>query len=890
MENAQISPYLATLLRRAGLTPSEMGADVARARLPDGSAAWLPPDQVGDVAEAQRHLRLCFAYGMAHIVWWEQVLHGDVEASWRAISHLADGLLQGAYAMATRLLAPRFGTLAEGEYCLIGLGKLGGRELNLGSDVDLLAVWRGEGETRGGRRSVAAEAYVAHLTRMVIRLIDEQTEDGGVWPVDMRLRPGGAAAPITLSLDATLDHYLNYGQTWERAMLSKARPVAGSKPLGEALIAGLDPFIYMRHLDYTTVHALAEMKRRIDAQSSVQEIGAGFDVKRGRGGIREIEFMIQSRLLLYGGRHREIRRTGSMEALAAMAEAELIGADDARMLRESYRFWRRIEHALQARRGEQTQILPADYADWLPAATGIDAVRDAMRDHAQRVHRAFVRHLMPIATEQDGAVGWLDQPHLSLPDSLDAEQRRRITAALATIRNHLLRGILPERCHGHLARILARAMPAWLDDANGVTALEAFADLIINISGRATWIDLLATHEGALQWLIGVLAASSYIARQIARNPAWLEWPLEQEQHGHDIDRICARLAAIDPADTEQALRALGRQVDRGRLLAALAVDAHEADAVTIGRWLARIADGATLAALRIGCAKLGLGDDFPMVALAMGKHGSEEMGLSSDLDMVFVLASDDPTAACGGRTMFEQAQRLGRRVIQILTAAPPFGAGFAVDARLRPSGQSGTLVTTVAGFDDYQRHHADSWEHQALCRARALGRNRAAVDRVAAVVEAVLRLPRDPAALAADVVAMRQKMVDHLASKNREVINLKQDPGGVVDIEFLAQYAKLLFGVRERMTAEIFTHLPPAAPPLWHRYGADLARHHLAFRTIDLLLQVELGRSMRTLPASEAAAEWETLRRHGTITSPKALRAAMKDVRAAFGALLQEA
>ncbi|MDQ6965129.1 MAG: bifunctional [glutamate--ammonia ligase]-adenylyl-L-tyrosine phosphorylase/[glutamate--ammonia-ligase] adenylyltransferase [Mariprofundales bacterium] len=888
MTVSDISPYFTTLLQRAELSVDDMATSLVDAKLPDGTSMWVPPYDPSDVAAAQRYLRRRFAYGMVHIIWWEMQLHGDIEQSWRAISSLADALLQAAECMAVGLIAPRFGTLPDGEYCLVGLGKLGGNELNLGSDVDLLAVWRGSGCSCGGKKSVEPEIWFAHLTRMIIQLIDAQTEDGAVWPVDMRLRPGGASAPVALSLDATLDHYHNYGQTWERAMLSKARPVAGSLALGKELVDALSPFIYLRHLDYTTVNALAEMKSRIDAQSRHHHIAAGFDVKRGRGGIREIEFMIQSRLLLYGGRHAAIRHTGSMEALAALESHGFIAADDGEMMRESYRFWRRIEHAIQARSGEQTQLLPDDYADWLGVATAIDAVEAAMSHHSQRVRAAFQHHIAPVASadgEEGGA--WLLEEPPALPEVLDAQQQRRIHLALAAVRNQLQRGVLPERCHTHLRRILDRAMPIWLEDANGVDALEAFADFIHNIAGRATWIDLLATHEGALQWFIGALATSRYISRNIVNNPAWLEWPLEQESHGHDIDAIYRSLLAIDPSDEEHALADIGRLVDRGRLLVALAVDAHDVDVATLGRWLARVADGATTAALQLGCRALDLAADFPLVALAMGKHGSQEMGLTSDLDMVFVLADDEPMAQVGNRSKIEQAQRLGRRVIQILTAAPPYGGGFEFDARLRPSGESGALVTTLARFAHYQRHEAASWEHQALCRARALAIDGRAAERVAAAVAATLAQPRDRQLLARDMVAMRQKMVRHLASRSRDVINLKQDPGGVVDIEFMAQYAKLVFAVEGQTTADILCSLPPSVPAAWHKYGGELAACHLNYRAIDLLLRVELWRSLRTLPASAAAPEWETLRRHSAIDTPESLRSAMDYVHTAFVELL---
>ncbi|MDQ6950148.1 MAG: bifunctional [glutamate--ammonia ligase]-adenylyl-L-tyrosine phosphorylase/[glutamate--ammonia-ligase] adenylyltransferase [Mariprofundales bacterium] len=881
------TPYLATLLRRAGLNRDALADNLAAASLPDGSAQWLPPCNPSNIAEAQHHLRHHFARSMSHIIWWELALHGDIAASWRAISRLADGLLGQALTMAETLLTPRYGHIAGGEYCIIGLGKLGGYELNLGSDVDLLSVWEATGESSGGRQTISAEEYYAHLTRMVIRLIDEPTEHGRVWPVDMRLRPGGATSPVAVSVDATIDHYLQFGQTWERAMLIKARPVAGSQRLGKALLSGIQPFVFKKYLDYTTVAALADMKRRIDGQTHANDIAPGFDVKRGIGGIREIEFMIQSRQLLHGARQPELRLTGSMAALQALQASNIINADEANAMRSAYRFWRRVEHAIQAQHGEQTQKLPKHFADYLQPRLQVENLTQTMQQHAAEIHRLFAHHVLPITELDGGTTDWLSPLPPALPETFSTSDTRRIHLALEALRQQLSRGLLPERSNTQVRRILARAMPVWCNDTNGMAALEAFVDMVRTISGRATWIDLLATHEGTLNWLIGVLSASRYVAQRIANNPSWLEWPLEQAMHEHDIDTIHQQLITLANDDPEQALADIGRLVDRGRLLAALAVDAHTADAATIGYWLARLADGATIAALRICCLQIGLEENFPLVALAMGKHGSEEMGFTSDLDMVFVLVCDDPKQEMAGRSISEQAQRLGRRIIQILTAAPPYGAGFAFDARLRPSGESGALVTTLRGFDDYQHHHAQTWEHQALCRARAIAVDGTVAVQVEQTVATILNLPREPKILASEVRTMRTKMEHHLASSNPAMIDLKQDAGGLVDIEFLAQFARLVFHISQRGSAQILTQIPATAPHLWQQHGPQLAQHYHDYRQIEIALRIELWRSLRKLPTSDEATEWETLRRHCRIHTPQELQRTMQETRTLFDTLL---
>ncbi|GAV19251.1 glutamate-ammonia-ligase adenylyltransferase [Mariprofundus micogutta] len=855
--------------------------------LPDGSERWIPSCESNELVTCLAHLRQCKHRGHRHLIWWEMGLRGDMDASCRAIADLASGLMDEALNMAGRLIAPRYGYLEGGSFCVIGLGKLGGRELNLGSDVDPLFVWQGEGQTSGGRQSIPAAEYYMQLSRMLIRLMSERTIDGIVWPVDMRLRPGGDAAAIALHLDATVNHYLEYGQTWERAMLIKARPVAGDEALGQAFVDGIVPFIYRRYLDYTTVAALAEMKRRIDGQAGSGGIAPGYDVKRGRGGIREIEFVIQSMQLLHGGRNRDLRVQPSMQAIDLLMQADAIGEEDVNSLKAAYRFWRRIEHAIQSRRGEQTHKLPADFADYLSCATGIEDVEQQMIQHAAIVEEAFRKFVRPVGEENEQVSGWLTGEHVEM-NSLDETERERINLALNGIDECLSRGLLPERSRAQVERILEQAMPVWLDDENGVTALESFAKLIHSISGRATWIDLLATHQGSLDWLIGVLSASQYLADHIVKDPSWLEWPLMSEHSETDIHHICAELNALDGfEDVEQTLADIGRGVDRARLLAALAVDAHSADVMTIGRWLADMADAATSAVLRLCLHEMALPVDFPFVALAMGKHGSHEMGLVSDLDMVFILVHENPSEMIGRRSMGEHGQRIGRRMIQYLTGQPPFGAGFEFDARLRPSGSSGVLVTNISGFRHYQRHEAQTWEHQALCRARPAAGPESAKESVEMAVKEVLDLQRDPVVIAADVIEMRQKMIDHLGSKNSDVKNLKHDAGGLVDIEFLAQYARLNFGGNRRRTTDVLRELPASVPEAWKQEADWLADTYLDYRQMENALRVELWRSIGKLPTDAEATEWETMRRHAAIKAPDALMERMQQVHRVFNLLL---
>jgi glutamate-ammonia-ligase adenylyltransferase len=887
----RISPLFEGLMRTVDKDECQsIFQDQSHAVLPDKSEVWLPFLESSDLAECMRHLRLLKQRSMRHIIWWELGLHGDIEASYQSITNVAEALLQQAVEMAPRLIAPRFGVLNGGEFCIVGLGKLGGNELNLGSDIDPLFVWRGEGNTEGGRNSVPAKEYYNYLSRMLIKLMSEPTDYGIVWPVDMRLRPGGDGAAICLNLDATLSHYLDYGQTWERAMLVKARPVAGGMALGEAFVQGIAPFVYRRYLDYSSVAALAEMKRRIDIQAGHAEIAEGFDVKRGTGGIREIEFIIQSMQLLHAGRDISLRVQEGKSALNLLHQKGFISGEEAKGLFESYCFWRKVEHAVQARKGEQTHILPDDYEAYLSEALGISHIKQAMLKHSAYVKEIFAERILPVTDIHAPFQSWLVGSCLDDYPALSECKRDTMQKALTQMDEQLLRGLLPERSRKQVETILSVAMPYWLDDVNGMQAANAFSSLLHSIAGRATWIDLLATHRGALMWLIGVLSASRYLAEHIVKNPSWLEWPLASERGGMEVESLCEKLDALQGNEDEaELLASLGYFIDQARVQCALAIDAHESDAIILGGWLANIADAAVQACQRSSLHQLKLPQDFPMVALALGKHGSSEMGLVSDLDMVFVLAGD-PDTNINGRSSREWAQRLGRRMIRQLTGSPPFGAGYEFDARLRPSGNSGVLVTTLDGFRGYQLHEAHTWEHQALCRTRAVTGSEDAREKVMTVVQEVLDEPRDVKLLATDILEMRQKMLEHLASKTKTMINLKHDAGGLVDIEFLAQYACLAFSSQQAghySTVQSLLNLPDSAPEIWRDAAGMLAEAYVSYREMENALRVELWQSIGKLSVDSEVPEWETMRRHTSIKSPQALQQTMQQVHACFHQLL---
>jgi len=528
--------------------------------------------------------------------------------------------------------------------------------------------------------------------------------------------------------------------------------------------------------------------------------------------------------------------------------------------------------------------------DYLSQALNMSDIDQQMRDYSAYVAGVFSERVLPDLEGETDAQSWLTGSRLDDMPDLKEDMQKQMQTVLGRIDAQLSRGMLPERSRKHVEFILDKAMPCWLDDSNGLQALRAFSDLLHTIAGRATWVDLLATHQGVLDWLVGVLSASRYLSEHIVKNPAWLEWPLENDRGATEIHRLCEQINALDAdKDEEEFLATLGRLIDQARIQCALAVDAHKADSIAIGHWLSDVADASTQACFRSSLQQLKLPCDFPMVALALGKHGSREMGLVSDLDMVFVLLGN-PNTDMNKRSAREWAQRLGRRVIRQLTGMPPFGAGYEFDARLRPSGNSGVLVTTLDGFRDYQLTEAQTWEHQALCRVRAVTGTDEVKTQVMTVIQEVLELSREHQSLAADVMQMREKMLEHLSSKTASIINLKHDAGGLVDIEFLAQYACLLFNSQRAgaySTVQSLLNLPDSAPKVWHDAANMLAKTYIIYRDMENALRVELWQSIGQLSMDGDAPEWETMRRHTAMKSPQALQETMRQVHSYFSQLL---
>ncbi|MHB1531457.1 bifunctional [glutamate--ammonia ligase]-adenylyl-L-tyrosine phosphorylase/[glutamate--ammonia-ligase] adenylyltransferase [Acidithiobacillus sp.] len=757
---------------------------------------------------------------MVEILWHDRLPGEHYDETVSALSQLAEDCLAQALRSGEKVLQERHGQprSARGEavpFVVLGMGKLGGSELNLSSDIDLLFV-HGEGGATDGPLSIDNGDYFQRLGRWIIQALDTPTADGFCFRVDLRLRPFGDAGPLCLPAAAMEQYYQVHGRGWERYALIKARPVAGDRRFGAQVLHGLRPFVYRRYLDFTALDTLREVKALMDAE----EQRGPDDLKKGLGGIREIEFIVQSLQLIHGGRNPALRGANTLAVLHALHAAGLLPADDAALLREAYLFYRNTEHCLQMVHDRQTQRLPRKQAEWerLACALHQDSVatlQGTLQQFRRQVHERFALTLavpasssMPTGADPStdlwrhvqqapltSPVPALLADHgFSSPDQAwerlwrfahSRDVQSRLSASGRTRLDHLLPLVLG----------LCRR------DSQPDALLDRFLQIIEAILGRANYLALLAENPIFLGRLAQLLQ-SPWLARELAHYPILLDDVLSQPNisFGEWSSALAAQLLSAD--DLEERMDALRRfkNAEFLRLAAAHWMgQLHTAELLPLLSELAELclrtavqwAEGEMLR--RHGQPRKADGQPAQFGVIALGKLGGKEMGFASDLDLVYLYdapldGESDGPQPLPNPTWFA---RLGQRLIHILSTLTRAGALYQIDMRLRPSGQSGPLVTTLQGFADYQRRHAWTWEHQALTRARAIAGDPDLGRRFAQIRQEILCQPRDLQSLAADVRAMRARI--HSAKTIPPgSFHLKLSPGGLTDIEFLVQFAML--------------------------------------------------------------------------------------------------
>ena len=699
----------------------------------------------------------------------------------------------------------------ESGFILIAMGKLGARELNYSSDIDLIALYDRERVRYAGRRTVQ-DCFV-RMTHGLVRLLNDRTTDGYVFRVDLRLRPDPASTPPALSLRAAETYYESMGQNWERAAMIKARPIAGDLEVGRGFLAHLRPYVWRRNLDFAAIRDIHSIKRQIHAHKGHKAIAVGgHNIKLGRGGIREIEFFAQTQQLIWGGRMPELRVADTCGALAALARAGRIGEEAAGTLTQSYAFLRSVEHRLQMIEDRQTQTLPEK-------GPALDAFARFMGfEDAAAFGRELVGRLR--AVERIYAELFEEQPDLSGPGNLvftgteaDPETVRTLerlgfsdgAAVSATIRawhHGRYRATRSTRARELLTELMPRLLQTLARTGHPDTAFARFDAFLANLPGGVPLFSMIAANPGLLDLIAEILGGAPRLAERLSRKPQLLDAVLAPGfgEAPPGATELEAELSAAlrQASDYQEALDLTRRWANDRNFQVGVAILRHLLDADAAGIALSNIADAALngihAPVLREYAALHGTLPGPGIAVVALGKLGGREMTVTSDLDLIFLYDEPDPNLASSGPKPLPASHykgRLSQRLINAYTAKTQEGALYEVDMRLRPSGNAGPIAVSLEGFHRYQEAEAWTWEHMALTRARVIVAEPEFRARIEAAIRRVLIRPRDRERLAGDVASMRRRMEAH--GRPASPWDVKQAPGGLIDVEFIAQYLMLL-------------------------------------------------------------------------------------------------
>lgn len=722
----------------------------------------------------------------------------------RGASRIAEICIEAALQHVEAQLQARFGVPRSGSgevqrLVVIAMGKLGGGELNFSSDVDLILAFPEAGESDGSR-PLDNEEYFTRMGQRLAQMLGDVTQEGFVLRVDYRLRPYGSAGRIALSFNAMEQYYQREGREWERYAWIKARPVAGDVQAGMRLIETLRPFVYRRYLDFTAIEGLRDLKGRIDLEVDRQDLAD--NLKLGPGGIRELEFAVQLAQLIRGGREASLRVSGFLEALAALHGNGQFDAEMTERTQRLYLFLRRAENRVQMFADEQTHALPTDAedaarialaldcADLAELRNQIDAVRAEVQALFARTLDAPERGRRLRAGESPEAPPTLDLPEFS------AEVRDAVTQLLASLQVRRLDTRARERFERALPLLMLAARKTPSPDVSASRLLR----LLHAIAGRPSYLALLAERRAARERVAEVFARSAFLAERVIAHPLLLDDLLDgridaEGVSSEDIDRLFVHsLARVQEGDVEAELASLHEARQSAVFRTALAWANGRLGADATAAQLASIAERCVTRVLALARRDLELQHGtFPdaLLVIAYGSFGGSELGLGSDLDLVFLFdpavaghVSTGVRALEGGRYM----ARLSQRVLHWLSTPTHAGALYEVDVRLRPDGAKGLLVSPLSAFRDYQLQRAWVWEHQALVRARAVAGSSTLADAFTAVRREVLQGVRSAAEVCQQVGRMRARWRHELDRSDTHQFDLKQGPGGLVDIEFLLQ------------------------------------------------------------------------------------------------------
>ena len=754
------------------------------------------------------------------------------------LSDLAETCLQKAYEWADGELQKRYGrpiiTKPDGTpvfagFAVIAMGKLGGRELNFSSDVDLMYVYTADGETEGLRspddsvmNRITNHQYFLKLAEKVSAAIGEKTEDGFVFRVDLRLRPEGQRGPLAQSLGGYEIYYESWGQTWERSALIKARPVAGSEAVGREFMERITPFVFRKYLDYSAISEIRDMKQKIN--KDVEQKGRTHrDVKLGYGGIREIEFVIQALQLIYAGRDRKLREKNALKALHMLSLKNLITYQEHEALSKAYAFLRTVEHRIQILDDLQTQTMPSDASDLrtLARRTGyLERGREAeqlLHDHAEHTRkvRTIYDDLFAFTGEDAGPAGQdRDYDRLLDPETTEQDAVAALKQCGFRDANKAYRDLLllregsafihqtprSRRLFNDIFPPLFQEILSSPDPDMALNHLESF--LAVQGSWEA-FQSLVRFDASAFKVLIAVFANSEYLSRMLVSRPEYLQNLLESRRAAGVGTAAVFRKElddAMDKApDITAKLDALRRFKHQEEIRIGMADLLSNIPLAMVSRDLSKLAEVCLDAALGLAVSETARRYAHPgscsgLAVIGVGKLGGRELIYGSDLDILFVF-SGSHAAEPQGLTLFEYFSKVAERTISYLSTLTREGFVFRVDTRLRPTGSKGPLVQSLDAFRNYYAGQAETWERQALLRSRCVAGDRVVGAAFCRTIAALIYQDADQAVLAHDVLSMRKRMEDEAGKENESFFNIKQGAGGLVDIEFLVQYLQLLHG-----------------------------------------------------------------------------------------------
>jgi glutamate-ammonia-ligase adenylyltransferase len=749
----------------------------------------------------------------------------DIGGAWPVarITHALTDVAETALSAAARFLlaeAAERGKLLPGDpqhpetgcgYIVLAMGKMGAHELNFSSDIDLMVFF--DPRAPSCAANVEPASLYVRLTRDLVKLLQERTADGYVFRVDLRLRPDPSSTQIAISREAALEYYESRGQNWERAALIKARPCAGDLAAGEQLLRDLSPFVWRKYLDYATVADVHAMKQQIHAYRGHGEIAVeGHNIKLGRGGIREIEFFVQTQQLIAGGRHAELRGRETVATLDALAVGGWIDAAARDELTAAYEFLRRVEHRLQMIADEQTHTLPADSAALDQFArflgfSGRDDFAEMLLGHLRAVERHYVRlfeHARDVLARQQNlsfATPEGERDTLDRLAQMGFRQPREVAGAVYRWRDAAYRALRGEQARANLIELVPVIIDQFARAENPDAALVAFDRFLAGLRAGGRFLSLLRQHPDVIRFIALILGAAPRLAEILAQHPHVIDPLIDPRFFGllPDEGRLEAELARAlaETRSYEEMLDAIRRFGQEHMFLIGARILSGSVSAEQAGEVFARLAD------VLIRALRSRVGDDFAAMhgrlpgeqtaILALGRLGAREMTASSDLDLIVIYDFDAERPNSDGERPLYGAQyfaRLTQRLISALTARTNYGVLYPVDMRLRPSGRSGPLATQIDGFISYQEREAWTWEHMALTRARIVCGPPAFSARIEAAIRKVLCRTRDVGAIAEDVLEMRAAIAKDKG--DADPWDLKYAAGALVDIEFVTQYLQL--------------------------------------------------------------------------------------------------